>query len=377
MLGGTGVSFQVDGDERAGVPGPAGRLPRPSRARARPHAQRRRRRARRARLRPAALRRRTRCCRAPASRGSARPGCCRARRRIIRGRERLPSDAPTWAELRERPAHVVERRRRRAGRASTARPSAERPRSRPRRRIERTGLPHYVVPPGKLMNPPHVHSAEEEIFVVLEGSGTLQLYPSPRRGRSRSRRSRSGRAASIARPAGTRRRPRDPGRRRRADAARVRHARSERHRLLPALGEDQLSRRRRDRPARAGSTTGMARIEGERGTAVNEAPWDSSDFCRARPRALETQPPRPSSRPRSRRARGRARARGRRERVDAGARRDCPRSTTSPSSRAAGRRRRRLGTRRDSAGAGARRDRHARDRASRTRRAASRRRRRR
>ena len=32
------------------------------------------------------------------------------------------------------------------------------------------------------MNPPHAHSAEEEIFVVLEGSGTLQLYPSPRCG---------------------------------------------------------------------------------------------------------------------------------------------------------------------------------------------------
>ncbi len=32
------------------------------------------------------------------------------------------------------------------------------------------------------MNPPHVHSAEEEIFVVLEGSGTAMLYPSPRTG---------------------------------------------------------------------------------------------------------------------------------------------------------------------------------------------------
>ena len=54
----------------------------------------------------------------------------------------------------------------------------------PRRRggLGRTGLAHYVVPPGKLMNPPHVHSAEEEIFVVLEGSGALSLYPSPRDG---------------------------------------------------------------------------------------------------------------------------------------------------------------------------------------------------
>ena len=69
---------------------------------------------------------------------------------------------------------------------------------------ERTGLTHYVVPPGKLMNPPHVHSAEEEIFVVLEGSGTLQLFPSPRSdGELEEFPIRAG--CSIARPAGTRR----------------------------------------------------------------------------------------------------------------------------------------------------------------------------
>ena len=45
---------------------------------------------------------------------------------------------------------------------------------------QRVGLSHYVVQPGMLMNPPHAHSAEEEIFVVLEGSGTVMLYPSPR-----------------------------------------------------------------------------------------------------------------------------------------------------------------------------------------------------
>jgi uncharacterized cupin superfamily protein len=32
------------------------------------------------------------------------------------------------------------------------------------------------------MNPPHVHSSEEEIFVILEGSGTLSVYPSARDG---------------------------------------------------------------------------------------------------------------------------------------------------------------------------------------------------
>jgi uncharacterized cupin superfamily protein len=45
---------------------------------------------------------------------------------------------------------------------------------------ERTGIKLYDVVPGKLMNPPHSHSAEEEIFVVLEGSGTVTVWPHPR-----------------------------------------------------------------------------------------------------------------------------------------------------------------------------------------------------
>jgi len=45
---------------------------------------------------------------------------------------------------------------------------------------ERTGLRVYDVLPGMLMNPPHSHSAEEEIFVVLEGSGTVDVWPHPR-----------------------------------------------------------------------------------------------------------------------------------------------------------------------------------------------------
>jgi uncharacterized cupin superfamily protein len=39
-----------------------------------------------------------------------------------------------------------------------------------------TGLRLFEVPPGKLHNPPHCHSAEEEIFVVLDGTGTLELW---------------------------------------------------------------------------------------------------------------------------------------------------------------------------------------------------------
>lgn len=45
---------------------------------------------------------------------------------------------------------------------------------------ETTGLKLYDVEPGMLMNPPHAHSEEEEIFVVLEGSGEFELWPHPR-----------------------------------------------------------------------------------------------------------------------------------------------------------------------------------------------------
>jgi uncharacterized cupin superfamily protein len=44
---------------------------------------------------------------------------------------------------------------------------------------ERTGLRHATVLPGQLSNPPHCHSAEEEIFVVLSGDGELELLPAP------------------------------------------------------------------------------------------------------------------------------------------------------------------------------------------------------
>ena len=46
----------------------------------------------------------------------------------------------------------------------------------------KTGLRLFEVRPGKLVNPPHCHTAEEEIFVVLEGGGTLELWPHLRRG---------------------------------------------------------------------------------------------------------------------------------------------------------------------------------------------------
>jgi uncharacterized cupin superfamily protein len=39
-----------------------------------------------------------------------------------------------------------------------------------------SGLVHVVIAPGAYGNPPHCHSAEEELFVVLDGEGTLELH---------------------------------------------------------------------------------------------------------------------------------------------------------------------------------------------------------
>jgi uncharacterized cupin superfamily protein len=43
---------------------------------------------------------------------------------------------------------------------------------------EHTGLNLLTLEDGKRGAPPHCHSAEEEVFVVLEGQGTLELWPS-------------------------------------------------------------------------------------------------------------------------------------------------------------------------------------------------------
>ena len=38
-----------------------------------------------------------------------------------------------------------------------------------------SGLQHVAIAPGKISCPPHCHSAEEELFVVLKGAGALLL----------------------------------------------------------------------------------------------------------------------------------------------------------------------------------------------------------
>lgn len=73
----------------------------------------------------------------------------------------------------------------------------------------KTGLALYDVAPGKLMNPPHAHSEEEEIFVVLAGGGEVELWPHPRgatdpeRFPSSSERAALTPGSTVARPAGT------------------------------------------------------------------------------------------------------------------------------------------------------------------------------
>jgi uncharacterized cupin superfamily protein len=82
---------------------------------------------------------------------------------------------PEIGELLERPATIVN--------ADEVDPSAYEGEtvSRTRRDLGgaagslRTGLQHFSLPAGKLGNPPHCHSAEEELFVVLEGEGTFLL----------------------------------------------------------------------------------------------------------------------------------------------------------------------------------------------------------
>ena len=68
-----------------------------------------------------------------------------------------------------------------------------------------SGLNVVTVAPGKIAAPAHCHSAEEEIFVILEGDGTLELGPSPRsRDRGNEEQEHPVRAGHVvARPPGT------------------------------------------------------------------------------------------------------------------------------------------------------------------------------
>ena len=47
---------------------------------------------------------------------------------------------------------------------------------------KQSGLNWIGAPPNDEGAPPHCHSAEEEIFVVLDGEGTLELWAGPKPG---------------------------------------------------------------------------------------------------------------------------------------------------------------------------------------------------
>jgi uncharacterized cupin superfamily protein len=59
-------------------------------------------------------------------------------------------------------------------RAATTAPLATRERS------HQAGLHWERLAAGRRGSPPHCHSAEEEVFVILDGAATLELWPSPR-----------------------------------------------------------------------------------------------------------------------------------------------------------------------------------------------------
>ena len=234
--------------ERGRVRGRRRRLPRASGARARAHAAGRAGRPRGARVRRAELRGEH----APAARR-----CLVARAHLgARGRAgrspveagRRPSAPPKVGDLSERPARIVNvgasgarAARGRDGRADRARPRAG-------SGVGKTGHRHFEVEPGKLLNPPHCHSAEEEIFVVLDGEGTLELWPHLRQGGELEEHPvRAGNV--VARPAGTGR----PHTFRAATAASpcspTARATRRRH-VLPSFGQGELPRRGPDRSSR-------------------------------------------------------------------------------------------------------------------------------
>jgi uncharacterized cupin superfamily protein len=69
---------------------------------------------------------------------------------------------------------------------------------------ERTGLQLQRLESGQTGAPAHCHSAEEEVFIVLDGTGTLELIPGPRRAERAEREEHELRAGHVvARPAAT------------------------------------------------------------------------------------------------------------------------------------------------------------------------------
>ena len=203
VLGGSGLL--VAG--RGGLRGPRRRHDRPARGPRGAHASRRPRRARRARLRHAPSGRvrlaaalEARCASATCGpraastiRGTSRPRSASSSSRSRASGRRTSSRSTTSSWTRTATRMVAEAARLGRSPGSSGRGAS----------------------PDAELAIPHCHSAEEEAFVVLEGDGTLELWPSPRAGGGR-RRARDAR---------------DPRGRRRS---RVRRARASRTSSRPA-----------------------------------------------------------------------------------------------------------------------------------------------
>ncbi len=114
----------------------------------------------------------------------------------------IAAGAPVVGELSERPARIVNFVDVHPGeRAGATVSHTVRDLGRAAGSVK-TGLRLFDVPAGKLLNPPHAHSAEEEIFVVLDGTGTLELWPrAPSGGEHQQHSLRRG--SVVARPAGS------------------------------------------------------------------------------------------------------------------------------------------------------------------------------
>ncbi len=152
-----------------------------------------------------AIRRSSAGCRARARSGSAGRGSRVAT--TIPGTSRRPSSRSRSARVAPRPPNIVNvdevelETRAPADVGAYLTPDERRPDS--------PGSAGRQIAAGRRGSVPHCHSAEEEVFVILEGDGDARAWPSPRSERdgARTRRRRSARATSSHGLPGTRRLP--------------------------------------------------------------------------------------------------------------------------------------------------------------------------
>ena len=157
---------------RGGARSPAGRLRHPPRRRTRAHLHRRPGRARRT---------------SSTARGTRRSSAgCRARTRCAsagRGSRAAPTTRGTSRRSGRRSPTASRRLGRRTSSTSTrssgTKGTPTRGRDSPGGRRRAAGLNWRQLGRASRATVPHCHSEDEEVFVILEGDGTLELWPSP------------------------------------------------------------------------------------------------------------------------------------------------------------------------------------------------------